>query len=84
MTPQEVHTRVMMALTSWDQKQSTKRSYNRYALAQYCGAVNEIEQDMEYMPARQAILSHLCGRLADLALVAIGQPKATKDEMRQW
>jgi hypothetical protein len=84
MTPQEVHTRVIMALTTWDRKQASKPSYNRYALAQYCRAVAEIEKDMERHTARQAILATLSGRLANLALAAIGQPKATENERRTW
>lgn len=83
MTPEQVHTLVIHMLTQYDRKQAGKRNYNPYALAHYCRAAQEIEQDMhDGLPMRKAIVGHLCGRLLDLALKAVGESKSTNEEQR--
>ena len=41
MTNAETHHRLIHAVTNWDRKQSTKRGFNPYALAQYFQALDE-------------------------------------------
>jgi len=67
-----------------------KSGYNPYALSHYCRAAKDIEQSMlaaesviddhEERPVRHWVLMSLCGRVADVALRAIGEPPATKEE----
>ena len=79
-----LHDKLLHTITEYDRKQSTKRGYNMYALSHYLGALNQrvlpmIEQGV---PVRQAILKGFCGRLADVCLRAVGEPKSTDAEQR--
>lgn len=79
-----LHDKLLHAVTEYDRKQSTKRGHNMYALSHYLGALNQrvlpmIEQGV---PVRQAILKGFCGRLADVCLRAVGEPKSTDAEQR--
>jgi hypothetical protein len=72
------------AVTEYDRKQSTKRGYNIYALPQYLGAINErvIPAIESGMSVREAIRKGFCGRLLDVCLKAVGEPKSTDAEQR--
>jgi len=43
---EKLHCRFVMALTEYDKKQSKKRGYNIYALAQYFERLKEVEADI--------------------------------------
>jgi hypothetical protein len=83
MSPQEAGMRIIMALTNYDRKQSTKRGYNPYALAHYCKAATDIEADLvSGVDMRKSITTRLHRPLVDHALKAVGLPKSTDDENR--
>lgn len=88
MSPAEVRARVVMALTEYDRKQQGKRGYNPYALAHYCRAAQDIEASMKADMAdrgpRHWVLMTLCGKVADVALKAIGEGRATAEEKRKY
>lgn len=73
--------RLMNALTEYDRKQSTKRGYNRYALGQYCAAMQEVRIAVESGDTlRQALCANFCGRLLDVLLRSVGEETSTRDE----
>ncbi len=73
--------KLIHALTAYDQKQSTKRGYNPYALGQYFQRIDEIIADIDAgADPRQAITAGFSGRLADAALRAIGLTATTDQE----
>lgn len=80
-----IHFRLVHAVTEYDRKQSTKKSYNRYALGMYLQAVQSVEswlgEDSRHT-LRQAIVRYFNGRLMDACLAAIGEPKGTLQEHR--
>lgn len=77
-----VHDTLVHAVTEYDRKQSTKPGYNIYALAHYIGRVQDVTADVESeTPIRKALLKGFTGRLLDVCLKAVGQPKFTKEEM---
>jgi hypothetical protein len=77
-----IHHALVHAVTEYDRKESTKRGYNMYALAMYIGRVNDVEEDVNSgVPLRQALLRGFNGRVLDVCLKAVGEPKFTKDEM---
>ena len=39
--------KLLNILTEYDKKQSTKRNYNRYALAHYCRAIDEVMEAVD-------------------------------------
>jgi hypothetical protein len=83
MTAEEIHSRIASALTQHDREQYTKPGWNPYALGHYMGAVQNIHDSIKGgMSARQAVLTHLTGRVADKALKSISEPRATKEERR--
>ena len=82
--PMGLHTRLVMAATDYDRKQGGKRGYNRYALAQYLGALQQAEQEIAGgSTARQALVSNFSGRLLDALLKAAGEPGAADEEVRE-
>lgn len=75
--------KLIHTLTAYDQKQSTKRGYNPYALGQYFQRIDEIIADIDAGAApRQAIIAGFSGRLADACLRAVGLPASTDQENR--
>ena len=69
------------ALIVYDTKQSTRRGYNRYAMAQYLAALDGAMTDVQAGTSiRAALVSHFCDRLLDALLRAIGEPIATETE----
>ena len=78
-----IHTALTHAAIQYDEKQSTKRGYNRYALAQYLQRIEEVESDIAAgASVRAALLSAFNDRLLDVFLVAVDQPKFTMEEKR--
>lgn len=77
------HNQIVAALTAFDNRESRKRGYNRYAFAQYLLRLDEIEADVAAGATwRAAIIAAFDGRLRDTCLRAIGEPKATEAEER--
>jgi hypothetical protein len=73
--------KIRHALVEYDRQQSKKRFYNPNALAIYMDALHCIEaQVSKGASLRRAILNTLTDRLADAVLVAVGEPKRTKEE----
>lgn len=81
----DTRTKILIALTEYDRKQSTKKGYNRFALGMYCQALQNTMAEIESGSTIRAALKHnFCGRLLDVCLKAAGEPLATKDELRGW
>lgn len=75
--------RLLHAVTQYDIKQSTKKFYNHYALAQYLMAVDRARDamlDNPNMTIRQALITAFNGRLLDVCFKAVGEPTSTKAE----
>ncbi len=80
-----LHSRMAHIVTTYDIKESTKRGYNRYAIAMYLGAVQEVCAELEANPnleTRKVIISHFNGRLCDAILRGLAFNPQTKDELR--
>ena len=78
-----VHRKLVMALTEYDRKQAGKRGYNPYALGQYIARLHDIDADIENgAPVRDAIVAAFSGRLLDVCLRAVGEPKAQLSDRR--
>lgn len=78
-----LHFKLVHAVTEYDRRQSTRRGYNRWALPQYLGACTSAEEDIAAgKPVRAALVSNFCGRLLDVVLKAVGEPKSTDLEQR--
>ena len=83
MTPDYIHSKLSLALTAYDRKQSARPGYNRYAIAHYLHAIHEAVAEIEAgKPVRAALVDHFCGRLLDIALRAVGESKSTDAEQR--
>jgi len=81
----DMHTTLVSALIAYDARESKKPSYNRYALPQYLLALANAEALVRGgSPLRRAITQCFLGRLADRLLVAIGEPKMSREELRGW
>ncbi len=77
------HHKLVHAVTEYDRKQMTKRGYNVYALAQYLEAVNAAEELIDKgVGTRRAFVECFNGRLLDVVLKSIGEPKQTIEEAR--
>lgn len=86
MSPTEISSRIVSALTQYDQTQATRKGYNPHALAHYCAAAQDIERSLETAdrPPRHFVLMTLCGHVADVALRAIGESPATPEERKRY
>lgn len=86
--PIAVHAALVNAVTEFDRAQSTRQSYNRYALSMYLQACQSVESYMRETPAhgvRESILRYFVGRLQDRCLAAVGESPSTKPErMGGW
>lgn len=61
--------KMVNAVTAFDIKQSKKKGYNRYALALYFQAIDNITEDMANgVELRKAIERNFIGRLLDAVL----------------
>jgi len=68
-------------LTAYDEKQSSKKSYNRYALGLYLNQLENIMLDIKLgATARAAIVAGFNGRLVDFILRGLGMSVSTKEE----
>lgn len=73
------------ALTRYDRKQESRPGYNVYALARYLQLADEIGAAVTAGDApRTAILTRTHDRLCDACLRAVGEPIATRDEIRLY
>lgn len=61
------------AVTEWDRKQSTRRGYNRYALAQYLAAVDRVCESIKHegVTIQMALHENFEDRLLDVCLKAV-------------
>lgn len=67
-----IHTRLAMAVTEYDRKQSTRKGYNSYALAMYLGAVQDACAMIEDgKSADSALRECFDDRLLDICLKVI-------------
>jgi hypothetical protein len=75
---------LLHVLTKEDQRQM-KRGGNPYALAHYCGALQNAEQLMadDGKTLREALMSAFCGPLVNKLVKAAGLPTLTPDEIRR-
>src|SRR4029077_19931256 len=71
MSPTQIHRALVHAVTEYDQRESSKRSYNRYALSQYLNAIERVDLDLACdRPIRNALIEVFNGRLLDRCLKA--------------
>lgn len=56
--------KLLNVLTEYDRKQSTKRNYNRHALAHYCRAIDDVMKAVDSgEPIETALKKGFCGSL---------------------
>lgn len=80
-TTQHIKQTLVTALIRYDRKESTKKSYNRWALPQYLRRLDEICADIDQgIDVRTAIRNGFLGRLCDNCLRALNLPPTTKEE----
>ena len=80
----DLQTTLASAATQYDIKQSTKRGYNPYGLGLYLEAVERAVKAVEQgSDVRTALLRCFNDRLLDAMLKAVGEPKATAEEIRR-
>jgi hypothetical protein len=80
-TTQHIKQILVTALIRYDAKESTKKSYNRWALPQYLQRLDEICADIDQgIDVRTAIRNGFLGRLCDKCLRALDLPPTTKEE----
>jgi hypothetical protein len=59
-----VQSKLLMIVTEYDRKQSTKKHYNRYALAQYCDSIDRVMEERDRgSPLALALQAGFCGSL---------------------
>ncbi len=86
----DVRQQLLSAVTQYDMKEQEKAAkrgprgyYNMYALPQYLGRVSDVVKDIEAgAPVRKALTNAFTGRLLDVTLKAVGEPRSTKEEQR--
>jgi hypothetical protein len=68
----DLKTKLIMAVSAYDQKQSKRRGYNHYALGHYFRAIDEVIELVAagYTP-REAIYNVMNDRLRDVCLKAV-------------
>jgi hypothetical protein len=80
LTSLERH-QLLHAVTEHDRKQSTRKGYNRYALAHYLAAVENVCNAVNCGSTRRdALVDNFCGRLLDICLKALNMDKSTREE----
>ena len=58
------HNRLVNIVTEYDIQQSKKKNYNRYALPQYLGAINDVMEGVESGESLEVALKRgFCGSL---------------------
>lgn len=79
------HQKAISALVKFDELESKKKSYNRFAMGIYLSALQNAETNMAAgRPLRQALVNAFTGRLLDRVLKSQGESKATLKEQRGW
>ena len=78
------HAALLHALTDYDRKQAAKPGmHNPYALPQYMRRLTEVQELVDGGATwRNALTRGFSGRLLDVCLRAIGEPKSTAEEQR--
>jgi hypothetical protein len=72
---------IVSLLTAYDKKQSSKKSYNNYALGIYLNQLDNVILDIELgADARAAIVAGFNGRLLDFVLRGLGIAISTEQE----
>jgi hypothetical protein len=72
---------IVSLLTAYDEKQSSKKSYNRYALGIYLNQLDNVILDIELgADPRAAIVAGFNGRLLDFILRGLGMAVSSKEE----
>ncbi len=80
----DTRTKLIMAATEFDRKQSVKPGHNPYALPQYFRAIDRIVEDIEAGDdTRTAILRGSNGRFATVLLRSVGERAITVEEARR-
>ena len=76
-----IHSALIHAATAYDRRRAGKPGYNHYALPQYFGRIDQVEADIaKGATVRAALLAGFSDRLLDAMLVAVGEPKFTREE----
>ena len=76
------HAKLLNALTTYDEKQSRKKFYNRYALGQYCAALSKVQKHCDRgADLRVALLNCFNGKLLDTLLRAVALEVSTEGEV---
>ena len=82
MTTEQIKFKLVHALTAYDRKQSAKKHHNIYALGHYFARIDDVIADIEAgATPRKALCAGFNDRVLDVCLVAIGEPKFTRDEL---
>jgi len=82
MNPEKIHHALVHTLTKHDTSQQGKKSYNFHALGHYMARANDIMKDIEAgANIREAIIAGFSGNILTKCLKAVGEPKATEDEI---
>lgn len=76
--------KITHALTVYDEKESRKKYHNINALSLYFASLQDTVEPALAKGAtlRQALCRGFCGRLLDVVLKAVGEPKSTDAEQR--
>jgi hypothetical protein len=60
----DTRTKMLMIVTDYDRKQSTKKYYNHYALALYCDGIGRVMEERDRgAPLALALQAGVCGPL---------------------
>jgi hypothetical protein len=66
------------AVAEYDRRESRKKGYNPFTAGHLMRALDKMKVDMdEGATVRKALVMNFVGRLLDICLVAVGEPKAT-------
>ena len=76
--------KMIHTVTMYDQKESKKKYYNKWALPQYIRGVNDAYAMMPDKGVRTALMKVFNNRLLNNLLKAVGEPKITKEEKIQY
>jgi hypothetical protein len=77
----EMRFKLLHAVTEYDRKQSTGKGYNRYALANYLAAVEDVTNAVNCGSTRRdALVSRFNGRLLDVCLKSLNMDRSTREE----
>ena len=76
-----IEAKLSNAIMQYDNKQSKRPGFNRYALPQYMRAVDDVMKDIKAgAPVRDAIVAAFNDRLAGALLRATGQTPYTRED----